>query len=110
MVKCGCQFAGVCVSYDSGFKGWLDLPLLQQDPVDLSEEGMGLDGLLAALGHHAAQPFGRVLGHELHQTHTFDCVSGSEALLPLFKRLASVSGARRSWSGMHFAANNRARH
>lgn len=62
----GCRCARACVSYNSGFKGRLDFPLLQQDPVDLSEEGVALDGLLAALGHHAAQTLGRVLGHELH--------------------------------------------
>lgn len=62
---------GVGFSYNSGFKGWFDFSLLQQDPVDLSEEGMGLDGLLTALAHHAAQTLGRVLGHELHtNTHT----------------------------------------
>lgn len=55
-----------CVSYNSRFKGRFDFSLLQQDPVDLSEEGMGLDGLFAALAHHAAQTLGRVLGHELH--------------------------------------------
>lgn len=82
---------GVGVSYNSGFKGGLDLPLLQQDPVDLSEEGMALDGLLAALGHHAAQTFGRVLGHELH-TNT----QSSKIQPPIFERLAPVSGAKRS--------------
>lgn len=56
----------MCVSYNSGFEGRFDFSLLQQDPVDLSEEGMGLDGLLAALAHHAAQTLRRVLGHELH--------------------------------------------
>lgn len=55
-----------CVSYNPGFKGWFHFSLLQQDPVNLSEEGMGLDGLLTALVHHAAQTFGRILGHELH--------------------------------------------
>lgn len=63
-----------CVgSYDARFKGRLDFSLLQQDPVDLPEEGVSLDGLLAALAHHAAQTLGRVLGHELNtrtQTHT----------------------------------------
>ncbi len=72
---CVCSVC-VCVSYNPGFKGWFDFSLLQQDPVDLSEEGVGLDGLLAALAHHAAQTLGRVLGHELHvhthKIHTFD--------------------------------------
>lgn len=52
-------------SYNAGLKGRFDLPLLQQDPVDFSEEGVGLDGFLAALAHHAAQALGWVLGHEL---------------------------------------------
>lgn len=54
------------VAYNTGFKGRFDFPLLQQHPVDLSEEGMGLDALLTALAHHAAQALGRVLGHKLH--------------------------------------------
>lgn len=57
----------VCVSYNPGFKGWFDFSLLQQYPVDLSEEGVGLDGLLATLAHDAAQTLGRVLCHELHK-------------------------------------------
>lgn len=57
----------MCVSYNPGFKGWFDFSLLQQYPVDLSEEGVGLDGLLATLGHDAAQTLGRVLCHELHK-------------------------------------------
>lgn len=61
----------LCVSYNPGLKGRFDFSLLQQDPVDLSEEGVGLDGLLTALAHHAAQTLGWVLGHELH-TNTYN--------------------------------------
>ena len=61
----------VCVSYNPGFEGRFHFSLLQQNPVDLSEEGVGLDGFLAALAHHTAQTLGRVLCHELHtKTHT----------------------------------------
>lgn len=45
-----------------------DLPLLQQRPVDLSEEGVELDGLLQALSHNAAQTLVGTLGHELGKT------------------------------------------
>lgn len=65
-----CVLAYECVSYNPGFKGRFHFSLLQQDPVDLPEEGVGFDGLLAALAHRAAQSLGRVLGHELHaKTH-----------------------------------------
>lgn len=63
-------------TYDAGFKGRFDFSLLQQDPVDLSEEGVVLDGLLAALAHHAAQTLGRVLGHELN-THAHKPITHS---------------------------------
>lgn len=65
------QASRVC-SYDAGFKGRFHFSLLQQHPVDLPEEGVILDGLLAALAHHAAQTLGRVLGHELN-AHTQAC-------------------------------------
>lgn len=55
------------MSYNTGFKGRFDFSLLQQNPVDLSEERMGLDGLLTALAHHTAQTLGRILSHELHR-------------------------------------------
>ncbi len=82
---CACE--RVC-PYNSGFKGWFHFPLLQQDPVDLSEEGVGLDGLLTALVHHAAQTFGWVLCHELHRNthHTLDfklhCPETSDLKMP----------------------------
>lgn len=67
---CGVVCGELCVgSYDARFKGRLDFSLLQQHPVDLPEEGVSLDGLLAALAHHAAQTLGRVLGHELDTRH-----------------------------------------
>lgn len=71
-VKGQCEPLHVCnmcvCAYNPWFKRRLDFSLLQQGPVDLSEEGMSLDGLLAALAHHAAQTLGRVFGHKLH-TH-----------------------------------------
>lgn len=54
-------------AYNARFKGGLDPPLLQQDPVDLSEEGMDFDGFLQPLGHHTAQTLTRVLCHELRK-------------------------------------------
>jgi len=62
----------VCVcerSYNAWFKGWPDLPLLQQGPVQLLKEGVVFDGVLQALGRHAAQPLAGTLGHELDE-HT----------------------------------------
>ena len=54
-------------THNAWFERRPDLPLLQQRPVDLSEEGVGLDGLLAALAHNTAQTLGWVLCHELHK-------------------------------------------
>lgn len=36
----------IMYAYNARFKGGLDLPLLQQDPVDLSEERVDFDGFL----------------------------------------------------------------
>lgn len=73
----------VCVTYNSGFKGWFDFSLLQQDPVNLSKESMGLDGFLAALAHHAAQTLCRVFGHELHTNTQTIHTSDLEPYCPL---------------------------
>lgn len=54
-------------AYNARFKGGLDPPLLQQDPVDLSEERMDFDGFLQPLGHHTAQTLTGVLCHELRK-------------------------------------------
>lgn len=40
------QFVRIMYAYNARFKGRFDLPLLQQDPVDLSEEGVDFDGFL----------------------------------------------------------------
>lgn len=52
-------------TYNSRFEGWLDLLLLQEHPVDLLEERVLLDGVLAILCCHTAQALVGVLGHEL---------------------------------------------
>lgn len=52
-------------AYNAWFERRPDLPLLQQRPVDLSEERVELDGLLQPLSHHAAQTLVRTLSHEL---------------------------------------------
>lgn len=44
-----------------------DLPLLQQRPVDLSEERVSFDGLLQALSRHAAQTLAGTFCHELQK-------------------------------------------
>lgn len=54
-------------TYNSRFEGRLDLLLLQEHPVDLLEERVLLDGVLAVLGCHTAQALVRVLGHELRR-------------------------------------------
>lgn len=108
-----CLCLSLCVSYNPGFKGWFDFSLLQQDPVNLPEEGMSLDGLLTALAHHAAQAFGRVLGHELHiKTHTISTFNLKLYCLkthPLFKTLCCgfIHKMTRT-SRKHLSANNRA--
>ena len=65
----------VCVrarfTYYAWLKGRFNPSLFQKHPVDLFEEGMGLDGLFTPLGHHATQTLGWVLRHKLHTpTHT----------------------------------------
>lgn len=59
----------VCTSYrptyNARFERRLDLLLLQEQPVNLLEERVLLDGLLTVLRHHAAQALVGVLGHEL---------------------------------------------
>lgn len=52
-------------THDARFEGWSDLPLLQQCPVNLSEERMKLDGLFQPLSHNAAQTFVWTLRHKL---------------------------------------------
>lgn len=59
----------VCTSYrptyNARFERWLDFLLLQEQPVDLLEERVLLDGILTVLRCHAAQALVGVLGHEL---------------------------------------------
>lgn len=59
----------VCTSYmptyNARFEGRLDLLLLQEQPVNLLEERVLLDGVLTVLRRHAAQALVGVLGHEL---------------------------------------------
>lgn len=52
-------------THDARFERWSDLPLLQQRPVNLSEEAVKLDGLFQSLSHNAPQTFVRTLRHEL---------------------------------------------
>lgn len=52
-------------TYNARFEGRLDLLLLQEQPVNLLEEWVLLDGVLTILRCHAAQAFVGVLGHEL---------------------------------------------
>lgn len=52
-------------THDARFEWWSDLPLLQQCPVNLSEERMKLDGLFQPLSHNAAQTFVWTLRHKL---------------------------------------------
>lgn len=55
-------------AYDARPERWPNLPLLQQCPVDLSKEGVKLDGLLQTLRHNAAQTLVGTLRHELGRT------------------------------------------
>lgn len=52
-------------THDAWLERWSDLPLLQQCPVNLSEERMKLDGLFQSLSHNAPQTFVGTLCHEL---------------------------------------------
>lgn len=52
-------------TYNSWLEWGLDFLLLQQDPVNLLEERMLLDGVFPVLRCHTAQALVRVLGHEL---------------------------------------------
>lgn len=52
-------------TYNARFEGRLDLLLLQEQPVNLLEEWVLLDGVLTILRCHAAQALVGVLGHEL---------------------------------------------
>ena len=58
------------LTHNARFEGWFDPLLLQQDPVDLLEERMNLDGLLQALGDHTAQTLVWTLRHELQDRET----------------------------------------
>lgn len=74
IVKCTCDCVSwfLCVyAYNARFKRRFDLPLLQQDPVDLSEEGVDFDGFLQPLGHHAAKTLTWALCHELKKGKIF---------------------------------------
>lgn len=63
-------------TYNSWLEGGLDFLLLQQDPVDLLEEWVLLDGIFPILCCHTAQALVGVLGHELWE-------EGSRELLRL---------------------------
>lgn len=52
-------------THDARFERWSDLPLLQQRPINLSEEAVKLDGLFQSLSHNAPQTLVRTLRHEL---------------------------------------------
>lgn len=58
------------LTHNARFEGWFDPLLLQQNPVDLLEEGMNLDGFLQALGDHTAQTLVWTLRHELQDRET----------------------------------------
>lgn len=63
-------------TYNSRLEGRLDFLLLQQDPVNLLEERMLLDGIFPVLRCHAAQALVRVLGHELWEEDREELLMG----------------------------------